>query len=1584
MPSLANRVLSTRRPKGGRLLIVLLLVVVGITLTIGGIYGVLRQDLRADTHEQLELIAAYKAEEIQGWLRERRGALEALAVSQTFHTILQKMLNGVDASEQSTSEQALRARLEHLRESHHFRSVLLLDTRGQPLLSVGEAEPPGEDRHLTERARTPGVQLDDFHRQPNGAIALGLFTAIALPTPAAQPVLYAHIDPQDFLYPLIQRWPTSSPSGETLLVRREGERVLFLNELRHRARTALQLTHPLDAPELPAAQGLRGRKGVVEGSDYRGVPVLAVLTPLEGTPWLMVTKLDSHEAYATLRQVTRLSALMLSGVLSAAGLLLWQWWRGQHAAQRAERLARDLQQQRLAERFDFLTRYANDAILLFDAGGRVQEANERALALYGYSREDFLDLRLEDLRAPGETERLAPSWEQLVQHPSLVYEGLHRRCDGTPFPVECSVRRLEHQGEVLYQEIVRDIGERRAAERHIARLSRLHRLRARIDAAIVRSPSMSKVWQEACHLIVEDGDFQQVWMGRLEPESGRLVALTEPDLGDPCCATQPALSEVQRLLGQDLQAAHEGRVLVCNAVRSDPRTSPWSAYLLEAGIEACVLLPVPSQQDTQTVLVVESGEPGRFDAESVALLEDLANDLGLALDNFATRHRAEQAEAALRRFELLARHSRDIILFLRRDDGQLLEANEAALQAYGYDREEFLSLTIHDLRVPQTQPMTLSEMAQADTHGLLFETLHRRRDGSTFFAEVSSQGALIGETETLISVIRDVSERKSAEQALRLSEARFAQAFSANPAALTLSRFADGLILDVNETWLTLFGFRREELIGHSSLSLSVWPSTQERARFMQELAREGSVRDREQTLLTRSGEPMIFLLSGDRLTIGDEDLVLLTWLDITARKHAEQALQESEQRYRTVGEAIPYGVWTTDPTGRCTYASQSFLEMVGMTLQEVQEFGWLHLLPPEDVEPTKTHWLRCIQSGEDFEQEHHFRDRDGAWRHVLAIGRPVHDGAAIESWVGINLDITARKDMEEALREAHDTREAILQGMTEGLVIATPEGMVLDMNPAAQRLHGFTHQGEALHALAEFPNIFEVCDLAGELQPPESWPLSRACRGEIFSHHELWVRRHDTGQSFIGSYGGTPVRDVTGRLRLGIVTIHDITEQKRAEERIRQLAFYDPLTGLPNRRLLEERLATALTRAKRQQECLAVIVLDLDFFKQINDSLGHAAGDALLVEVARRMSACVRTVDTVARPGGDEFMLILPETGTEGTAHLAAKLIARLNAPLHLEGQELSISCSLGISLFPDHGTEASTLISCADTAMYRAKQSGRNRYQFFTEDMQREARRAITLEQQLRAVLAGEGLCLHYQPQVTLASGRAIGLEALVRWAHPTHGLLGADAFVPLAERNGLIEDLGAWVLRAVGAQLSAWSRARLPLLPVAVNLSAQQFRHSERRRALIAQLNTLLADGTLDPSLIELEITENSLLEETDETLETLQALRTLGVRLTLDDFGTGYSSLHYLNAFPVCCLKIDQSFVRAAPEQPRQAAIVQTILALGRHLDFSVIAEGVETAAQLTQLRRLGCEQAQGYYFSRPLPAREVEEWLRRAV
>jgi PAS domain S-box-containing protein len=455
--------------RGLLLPLLLVLLTLATLLGIGTAYLTLRNEERQDVQENLTVIARYKAEQIAEWLEERRMLLDGLAQSPTLLAAVREM--PASAAQRARIE----ALLEQMRSTYGFQSLLLLRPSGEVIFAAGSPTPPPDAARLAEHARAPGVQLHDFHLLPNGAanasIAIGLFNAVGptKPEPRLQLLLYARIDPQRFLYPLIQDWPTASFSGETLLVRREGDQAVYLNALRHRSGTALRLALPLRDPALPAAQALRGHTGMVEGLDYRGVPVLAVRMQLADTPWAMVAKIDRSDAYASVRRISVLAALAMAALVLTAGLMLRFWWRQQTEAQRGARLQSDLQKQRLAERFDFLSRYANDAILLADAEGRILEVNDRALALYGYGREAFLGLSLADLRAPGEAEHLARISEQLAEHASLVYEVMHCRRDGESFPVECSIRRLEHQGEVLYQEIVRDISERKRAEEALVR-----------------------------------------------------------------------------------------------------------------------------------------------------------------------------------------------------------------------------------------------------------------------------------------------------------------------------------------------------------------------------------------------------------------------------------------------------------------------------------------------------------------------------------------------------------------------------------------------------------------------------------------------------------------------------------------------------------------------------------------------------------------------------------------------------------------------------------------------------------------------------------------------------------------------------------------------------------------------------------------------------------------------------------------------------------------------------------------------------------------------------------------------------------
>ena len=434
--------------------------------------------------------------------------------------------------------------------------------------------------------------------------------------------------------------------------------------------------------------------------------------------------------------------------------------------------------------------------------------------------------------------------------------------------------------------------------------------------------------------------------------------------------------------------------------------------------------------------------------------------------------------------------------------------------------------------------------------------------------------------------------------------------------------------------------------------------------------------------------------------------------------------------------------------------------------------------------------------------------------------------------------------------------------------------------------------------------------------------------------------------------------------------------EQKKAEAHIQRLAHFDPLTGLPNRLLLEDRCKHVLHMAQRSNQQVALMFLDLDHFKNINDSLGHRVGDEVLVELAARLKAAVREQDTVARLGGDEFVLLLPDTDPTGATWVAEKLLQVALQPIQLEPHELTVTPSIGIALYPKDGVDLDSLSRCADAAMYRAKEDGRNSYRFFTSEIQAYSDRTLLLDNSLRRALERNQFELLYQPQISMQTGQTVGVEALLRWTHPELGAISPAEFIPVAESSGLILPIGEWVIRSAVNQLAQWMARGMAPITMAVNLSAVQFRHAN----LPQLVSTILAQAGVEPSLLELELTEGVAMHNPLGAMAVMNDMHQRGVRMSIDDFGTGYSSLSYLKRFQVYKLKIDQSFVQDITEDPDDKAIVGAIISMASSLGLKTIAEGVETQGQLDFLRARGCNEAQGFYFSRPLQATALEAFV----
>jgi diguanylate cyclase (GGDEF)-like protein len=442
---------------------------------------------------------------------------------------------------------------------------------------------------------------------------------------------------------------------------------------------------------------------------------------------------------------------------------------------------------------------------------------------------------------------------------------------------------------------------------------------------------------------------------------------------------------------------------------------------------------------------------------------------------------------------------------------------------------------------------------------------------------------------------------------------------------------------------------------------------------------------------------------------------------------------------------------------------------------------------------------------------------------------------------------------------------------------------------------------------------------------------------------------------------------------------LRDVTDRRIAEERIHQMAYYDNLTGLPNRSLFNDRLTHAIAHAERGKRMLAVLFMDLDRFKNVNDTLGHLAGDRLLQEFANRLQKNVRKEDTVSRLGGDEFTVLLTHIGqAEDVDGVVKKILADIRAPLTIAGNELYITTSIGVALYPHDGVDAASLLKNADAAMYNAKEQGRNNYQFYTQTLHERISGQMALNTNLHRALERKEFTVHYQPIIDTDTGRVDGVEALIRWQHPVRGLIHPIEFIPLAEDMGLIASLDEWVLHAVCAQNKAWQEAGIAGVRVSVNVSAYTFHKS----SLIDTVTSALKVSGLDARFLEIEITESGAMREIEETLCKLNALRDMGIHITIDDLGTGYSSLSYLKRFPIHTLKIDQSFVRDVTNDPNNAAIVKAIIAMAKGMNLDIIAEGVETEEQFAFLKQAQCGKAQGYLFGRPMPAGDFERLLAR--
>lgn len=760
------------------------------------------------------------------------------------------------------------------------------------------------------------------------------------------------------------------------------------------------------------------------------------------------------------------------------------------------------------------------------------------------------------------------------------------------------------------------------------------------------------------------------------------------------------------------------------------------------------------------------------------------------------------------------------------------------------------------------------------------------------------------------------------------------------------------------------------DLAGQLSLDL-IHPDDQQRVGqwMLPVLERPGATGTTELRNQNASGEwRWIEVTARNLLENPDVRGIVLNLRDVTRRHNAEDRLRESESLFRSIAEASPVGIFRQVVGQGCTFVNNRWVEITGMSTEQAAGTGWLEILDPKDAQALALEAEAGVLTS-NVSATLHIQHADGGLRSVRLQSTPLYDdGGVLLGSVGTLDDLT------EVLRaERESARLLEIFDLTEDIVtIAGLDGISVYLNRAGREFWDVGADDDDLQGLS-------LMDHA------PAWVKHRLLTeiGEEIMQAGRW-----SGELAITRPDGTVVpvsaqllghRNHEGEIERFSTVLRDISERKAFEDRLEHQATHDPLTSLPNRMLLLDRLEVALARGRRHKTGVAVLFLDVDHFKVINDSLGHRLGDRLLVELGRQLRVALRPGDTVARFGGDEFVVLCEDLEDEEAAiNVAERISSAVTGTMQFDGSEVYVAVSMGIAYTPTCEEDAEPLLRDADAAMYRAKDRGRGRFEFFDQEMRAHVLERLEIETSLRRALERRELRVFYQPKIDLLTGRIVGVESLIRWEHPERGLLAPGAFIGVAEETGLIVPIGLWVLEQSCRQVLRWQAERpsMGALNVAVNLSGRQL----TAPSLVQDVAAVLATTGIDPKQVELEVTESVLMDDVEASAVTLAELRDLSVHLSVDDFGTGYSSLAYLRRFPVDKLKVDRSFVSGLGEDDSDSAIVAAVINLAHTLGLEAVAEGVETPEQLAGLRDLGCDLAQGYFMARPLPSEQLGELL----
>jgi diguanylate cyclase (GGDEF)-like protein/PAS domain S-box-containing protein len=1084
-------------------------------------------------------------------------------------------------------------------------------------------------------------------------------------------------------------------------------------------------------------------------------------------------------------------------------------------------------------------------------------------------------------------------------------------------------------------------------------------------------------------------------------------------VGSPASAVGPAAARPLALVGV-LVAALGGGIVIVQAASSAPGVVAGTAGLAPAGLAAAGL-GVAVCGAALLALTLRPAVAGR-PCDSTQLALALLTLMGAAALYLSGRgptdpragvahlylaiacyqaHRAlfggmvrepfrrmEAAEIELRESEAklgaLFQASPDGILVVDRR-GLIVRANRQAAAMFGHPVEALRGMAHGELLPPARraghEALVDKFFAAAHSAGRLKGAGRRfaalRRDGTEFPVEVGLSPVSLDGVPHVIATVRDVGVREQLECQLEASEARLRN-FLDNVVDWVWEVDAEGVYAYSSRSVQTLLGYRPEDVVGRAPRDFMPLDEAQRVERVWREcVARRAPIMQLESLHRHRDGRLVTLEISGLPFHGATGNYLGYRGInrDVTRRNEIRQALRQSEQRFRLAFDHSPIGMVITDPRGQFLHVNATLARKLGYTEPEFCLLSIAEIAHPDDfvaIAPLRQALLEGRLPVASFEMRYRRKDGQHIWTQTsLAVaGEP---GRA-EYLLAQIRDITEERETAERnarLLAIIDRTDVAIGTMTDG-------GGITYLNPAARRLLGI--------ALDEDLGAWRAADF----HPPEvaariferAVPLAQ--RGGVWEGETQWRSRE--GDDIPMWQVVMAHKNAAGAVDYWSIVARDLREVRQWKERLAFQDTHDMLTALPNRYLVRDRLRQAMVNARRSGRLVAVMVVDVDHFKRINDGLGHACGDTVLLELAQRLRHSLRETDTLARQSGDEFIVLLPEVGlVQDVVAIAEKLGTCFEAPIAVRDREVYVTASIGISVFPFDEDNDDDLLRKAEVAMYRAKELGRGTYQFYTGEMDQRYREDLELEVDLRGAIERDELLLHYQPKYRLADGGLTGFEALLRWRHPERGLILPGRFIPVAERSNLIVTLGEWALTTACRQTEAWRREGCGPGHVAVNVSALQFTHSD----VAAMVRRVLEETGLPPGCLELEITESILMRDPAIAGHLLDEIKSLGVGIAIDDFGTGYSSLSYLKRFPVDMLKIDRVFVQEVASNEDDAAIVRAVVSMANALGIGVVAEGVETSAQHDFLRDCGCDLVQGYLFGRPADAATARELMREA-